>query len=111
MGTLLGRTVTVLALVAWSAARAADHPDSLPGKAAAVSKTEAWSGFYIGGHGGYSTGRSSWSATQPGRGVPTLTGSLDFFNTFDAFKRYRQLLPRLNGRLQLRVSVSPAFRN
>jgi high affinity Mn2+ porin len=86
VGTLLGRTITVLALIAWSAARAADHPDSLPRKAAAPGKTEAWSGFYIGGHGGYATGRSSWSATQPGAEAPTLTGSLDFFNTFDAFK-------------------------
>jgi high affinity Mn2+ porin len=43
-----------------------------------------WSGFYLGGHFGYATGSSHWSATQPG--APVVTGSLDLFNAYDMFR-------------------------
>ena len=82
----LGSCITVLAVIAWSAASAADVAESLPAKSPFVPQYYDWGGFYAGGHGGYATGRSNWSATQPGTGAPTLTGSIDFFNTFDAFK-------------------------
>jgi high affinity Mn2+ porin len=45
-----------------------------------------WTGFYVGTHFGYASGRSDWSATQPGGG-PNLSGALDFFHTFDAFSQ------------------------
>jgi high affinity Mn2+ porin len=40
----------------------------------------------VGSHGGYAAGRSDWSATQAGAAAPTLSGTLDLFNLFDAFK-------------------------
>ena len=43
-----------------------------------------WTGFYVGGHLGFATGSSNWTATQPG--AASLSGSLDLFNPFDAFK-------------------------
>ncbi len=45
-----------------------------------------WTGFYVGGHLGYASGSSNWSATQAGAATPTLGGSLDLYNTFDMFK-------------------------
>jgi high affinity Mn2+ porin len=42
-----------------------------------------WSGFYLGADVGLASGRSNWSATQPGG--PNMNGSLDFFHTFGAF--------------------------
>jgi high affinity Mn2+ porin len=40
-------------------------------------------GFYIGGHLGYAAGSSAWTASAAG--VPFASGSLDFFQPFDAF--------------------------
>src|SRR5712691_9434303 len=45
-----------------------------------------WTGFYVGGHVGYATGYSKWSATEPGTAASSLTGSLDFFKAYDGFK-------------------------
>ena len=45
-----------------------------------------WTGFYVGGHVGYATGYSRWSATEPDTAMPSLVGSLDFFHAFDGFK-------------------------
>jgi high affinity Mn2+ porin len=45
-----------------------------------------WTGFYIGGNVGATTGRTSWTATEAGAAVPTLNGSINLFNSFDAFK-------------------------
>jgi high affinity Mn2+ porin len=45
-----------------------------------------WTGFYLGGHVGYATGYSRWSATEAGIAAPGLTGSLDFFKAYDGFK-------------------------
>lgn len=44
-----------------------------------------WTGFYLGGHLGSAIGTSNWTATQGG-GAAALNGSLDLFNSFDAFK-------------------------
>jgi high affinity Mn2+ porin len=81
------RLVGVLGLLALagfgvSAAAAADLPAPLPVKAP-PAQTFDWNGFYVGGHFGYATGSSDWSATQAG-GAP-LTGSLDLYNSFNAF--------------------------
>src|SRR6266568_8937625 len=45
-----------------------------------------WTGFYVGGHVGYATGYSNWSATEAGALAPSLSGSLDFFKAYDGFK-------------------------
>ena len=65
-------------------AAAADF-GTMPVKALPVPASPDWTGFYIGGHFGYASGTSNWTATQGG-GAATLNGSLDLFNSFDAFK-------------------------
>jgi len=69
-------------------ARAADLSAALPTKAPPPAAPAAydWTGFYFGGHAGFSTGSSNWSATQGGAPVPSLSGTLDMFNPYDAFK-------------------------
>src|SRR5580704_13996503 len=71
-----------IALSAWSAASAADLPVKAPVPAAVFN----WTGFYIGGHFGYATGNTNWNATEAGAAIPTLNGSIDLFNSYDAFK-------------------------
>jgi high affinity Mn2+ porin len=58
---------------------------TMPVKALAAPAASDWTGFYVGGHFGYATGTSDWTATQGGGAAP-LNGSLDFFSTYDAFK-------------------------
>jgi hypothetical protein len=58
----------------------------LPVKAPTKPSPFDWTGFYFGGYVGYAAGRSNWSATQVGAPAPILTGSLDLFNSYDAFK-------------------------
>ena len=65
-------------------APAADLP-SLPVKAPARPAAYGWDGLYVGAHFGYATGTSDWSATEAGAAAPTLAGSLDLFNSFNAF--------------------------
>jgi len=75
-----GLTVAALSCVR---AIAADGIIPLPASAAPYYD---WTGFYVGGHLGYATGYSKWSATEAGADVPSLGGSLDFFHAFDGFK-------------------------
>ena len=44
-----------------------------------------WTGFYVGGHVGYATGTSHWSATGNGPAPSPVNGSLDLTRPFDAF--------------------------
>jgi high affinity Mn2+ porin len=74
--------VAVLALASGSA-RAAD--DAMPIKAPPALPSFDWTGAYVGAHFGYATGRSDWSATEPGGAGPALAGSLDFFKPYDFF--------------------------
>jgi len=61
---------------------AADLPVAMPVKALPISTAYDWTGFYLGGHLGYATGNSNWTAgTTPG-----ISGSLDLFQGFDGFK-------------------------
>jgi high affinity Mn2+ porin len=76
----------VFALAVIRPAAAADLSAVLPVKAPAAPASFDWTGFYVGGHFGYATGTSDWTATQPGFPASTLTGSLDLFNSYDAFK-------------------------
>src|SRR5271169_4115687 len=74
-----------LMLLSADSAQAADPLGQSPPRALTKEQIgDDWTGFYVGAHLGYGTGHSNWSATQPG-GAPNLTGSLDFFQTFDAF--------------------------
>jgi high affinity Mn2+ porin len=74
----LGIVIGLLGLLALTgSAAAADLPVKAPPPAATAYD---WTGVYVGGHIGYAAGSSRWSA-EPG-----LTGSLDLFNGFDAFK-------------------------
>ena len=57
-----------------------------PTKAPAPAAAYDWTGIYIGGHLGYATGWSNWSATQGGGTAPSLNGSLDFFEAYDGFE-------------------------
>ena len=79
----------VLALSAFAAASpaaAADLPAAMPVKAQVAPVPFDWNGFYIGGHFGYATGTSNWSATEAGSVASTLNGSFDLFNGYDPFK-------------------------
>ena len=77
-----GSIGVVLALC--SVAIAAELPFKAmpPTSAAAFS----WTGFYIGGNVGAATGKTNWTATEAGAAVPTLNGSINIFNSFDAFE-------------------------
>jgi high affinity Mn2+ porin len=78
IGRFLLGSAALLTVAVSGSAKSADL--EAPEAAAAYD----WSGFYLGADAGYSSGRSNWSATQPG-GAPSLSGSLDLFRTFDAF--------------------------
>lgn len=67
-------------------AYAAGLSASLPSKAPppVASAAYDWTGFYLGAHLGYAAGSSNWTATEPG--APNISGSLDFYQSFDAFK-------------------------
>jgi high affinity Mn2+ porin len=56
---------------------------NLPTKAPPAPAAYDFAGFYIGGHLGYAAGSSAWTASAAG--VPFASGSLDFFQPFDAF--------------------------
>ncbi len=85
------RYIVLIALTAggcaWvTAAGAADAaPPAMPVKARPAPPPQFdWSGFYGGAHFGYAAGRSDWSAT--GAAGPSVFGTSDFFQAYDAFK-------------------------
>jgi high affinity Mn2+ porin len=84
MGRLLLGSAAMMNVALMDLARAADLAIPIALKAPDAPTTFDWSGFYLGGHIGYAAGTSHWSATQPGTSA-NLSGSLDLFNTFDAF--------------------------
>ncbi len=59
-----------------------------------------WTGFYVGSHLGYAGGSSHWSATQDGAAAPSLAGTLDFFNMYNAFRGTGRVYADLRGRVQ-----------
>jgi high affinity Mn2+ porin len=88
---LLCRSLALVALAASQSARAADYSPTVnattPAPASAAPTAGSvwdWTGFYVGAHGGVSTGYSTWSASQPG-GAPNLRGSLNLFSPFGLF--------------------------
>ncbi len=82
-GLLVG-SVGLIALA--GAVNAADLSTIMALKAPAAPAAYDWTGFYVGGHLGYSAGTSNWSATEAGAAAPSLFGSVNMFNTFDVFK-------------------------
>ena len=58
---------------------------TMPVKALPAPAPFDWTGFYIGGNVGAATGKTNWTATEAGAAVPTLNGSINLFNSFDAF--------------------------
>ena len=89
MKKILCQGLAVMTLASAGDARAADSTalwrTKAPAKAppARAISPSAWTGFYVGGQAGVSTGRSAWSATQPGGA--DFSGSLDFFRPYDVF--------------------------
>jgi high affinity Mn2+ porin len=82
-GAMRGLLVAGIGLVAFvKGAVAADLSASLPMKAppAQAPAVYDWTGFYAGAHVGYAWGGSAWTA------LPGPSGSLDLFQSFDAFK-------------------------
>jgi high affinity Mn2+ porin len=81
---LLCQSLAVVALSFLGTAEAADYPPlGRPADPSAVDGSN-WTGFYVGAHLGFATGGSAWTATGPA-GMPSLAGSLDFFNSYNAF--------------------------
>jgi high affinity Mn2+ porin len=80
----LNGAIGFFALLSVRPAAAADL-GAMPVKAQPVPAAFDWTGFYVGGHFGYATGTSDWSASQGGGAAP-LNGSIDLFNSYDAFK-------------------------
>jgi len=81
MRGVIGAAFALVVLVA--DARAGDLPVKAP-PAQPVSQYD-WTGFYLGAHFGYAGGWSNWSATPIGAAEPTVSGTLDLFQPFDAF--------------------------
>jgi high affinity Mn2+ porin len=79
---VLAAAIAVLAIT--SSARAADAP-AMPTKAPAALAAYDWSGFYVGAHLGYAWGHSDWTARTTAAATPSISGSLDLFQAFDAF--------------------------
>jgi hypothetical protein len=76
--------VVLAALPAISAEAADVSGQSSSAAATKAPIAEDLSGFYVGGHFGYATAGSAFTATQPGR-TPNLTGTLDLFRPYDLF--------------------------
>src|SRR5262245_48401533 len=106
---LLCQSLAMITLVFSEDARAAD-PWAVPWAASwgtrdAKAPAEAfdkgalprsgWTGLYVGAHAGISTGRSVWSATQPGGA--DLSGALNFFTPYDVFNGHGSHFAGLSG--------------
>jgi high affinity Mn2+ porin len=59
--------------------------NAMPLKAPLVPQSYDWSGFYVGGHLGLSTGTSDWTANPTQAGLPATSGSLNVFMPPDIF--------------------------
>ena len=88
MNKFVAGAVIVVVFATAQHARAAD--DIMVTKAPTTPYSAAsaydWTGFYVGSHLGYAGGSSHWSATQDGAAAPSLAGTLDFFNMYNAFR-------------------------
>ena len=103
-------------------ATAAELPEAMPVKTEPIATAYNWTGLYLGGHIGYAWGTSNWTANTLTTATPSISGSLDLFQPFDAFKEegsffeglqigYNDMLP---NRLVIGAEVDatfPAFLN
>jgi high affinity Mn2+ porin len=64
---------------------AADLVPAMPVKVPPIETAYDWTGFYVGGHFGQAWGSSNWAASTIG-GTPVASGSLNLYESFDAFK-------------------------
>src|SRR6516165_3362130 len=78
--------VALLAVVLHQPAAGADGPTKIPPEQPESPSPFDWTGFYLGGHVGYAAGTSNWAARTTAASTPPLTGSVDRFNAYDAFK-------------------------
>ena len=72
---------TVLLGLVPAAALAADS--TTPPTATPNPDPSDWTGFYIGGQGGFAAGRSSWTAHATDRPEPAQAGALNFYEPFN----------------------------
>ena len=83
-----GLLIVGLSLIALADRAAAD--DIMVTKAApipySVPAAYDWSGFFAGGHLGYAWGSSNWTGTTPAARALSSSGSIDLFQSFDAFE-------------------------
>jgi high affinity Mn2+ porin len=84
MNVRLVATTVVIAF--WGAGAQADGGDGPQNGATKDQPTTSWTGLYVGGDLGQAWGRSDWRAHQTGIVAPAVTGSLNVFKPFDAFK-------------------------
>jgi high affinity Mn2+ porin len=80
----LGATGIAIIVLAGRAA-AADLPVKVPPAPPAPAAYD-WTGFYVGTHLGDAGGSSHWTGTSTLVAAPPVSGSLDLFQSFDAFK-------------------------
>ena len=96
--------------------RAADAADLIT-KAPQAPAFYDWAGFYFGGHLGYATGSSAWTATDPAGS--STSGTLDLNNGFNIFKGTGSFFAGLQGgynivlpsRVLLGVEADASFPN
>jgi high affinity Mn2+ porin len=58
----------------------------MPVKAPPKAPADGWTGFYVGGHFGIAAGSADWRANGFGAPLPPVGGSINLFNSFDAFR-------------------------
>jgi high affinity Mn2+ porin len=80
----LGAPVAAAAILFAASAESADVAVRLSTATRAAPSFD-WTGWYFGGHAGYATGHSQWTATEAGASMRTLSGSLDLFKPFNSF--------------------------
>src|SRR5262249_42840435 len=78
--------VILLALFATCHDSIASDFAALPVKAAPKGPADGWSGFYVGGHFGIAAGSADWQVNDFGAPLPSVRGSINLFNSFDAFR-------------------------
>jgi hypothetical protein len=76
---------TAVFIVLWGTRVCADGGTPSPNGEPQRLQAYNWTGFYVGDFLGDAWGRSDWSAQQTSVAGPTLTGSLAFFQPYDAF--------------------------
>ena len=101
-----GLLIVGLSLIALADRAAAD--DIMVTKAApipySVPAAYDWSGFFAGGHLGYAWGSSNWTGTTPAARALSSSGSIDLFQSFDAFEDTGSYFEGTPSRLQLHAA-------